>query len=93
LEPGSEQARRYLKHCDEARALYLRRTRTGGRGRPRLAIPWPILIELAAVIFADSNRPITSHPDGAFAQFIGALYGVTTPLHEIKDFLRRFHAR
>jgi hypothetical protein len=64
LEPGSEQTQRYLGHCRDARGLHERRTRTGKRGRPKLAILRRTLIEVTAAIF----RPITAYEDGTFGR-------------------------
>lgn len=93
LERGSDTARRYVQSCLDARELYRRKCTPNVRGRPRMKFRWQDLIELAAAIFRDSNRPMTSHRYGAFVEFMYVVYGVVPPKAEIIAFLRRSRAR
>jgi len=92
LERGSEIAYRFTDQVLAARELYRRRAPSTG-GRRALAYPWPVLIELAWVIFRDCGRPATSHRDGTFVEFLRVVYGVVPPKAEIQSFLRRIRAR
>ena len=92
LEPGSQMAYWYTDHVLALRRAYQdHRPSTGGR--PALARPWADLIELAWMLFRDSNRPATSYRNGAFVEFMRVVFGVVPPKSEIIAVLRRVRGR